>query len=120
MAHPITITSNRVTFKTMAFFTTLLILLALIGAPLFTVLASVALLASYTEEISPDILIIEMNRLTTSPNMVALPLFILAGVIMANGGAPKRLVAFYRANFGFLPGGIAVVRSEERRVGKEC
>ena len=87
----------------------LLFLLALIGAPLFTVLASGALAASYAADISPDILIIEMNRLTTSPNMVALPLFILAGVIMAHGGAPRRLVAFYRANFGFLPGGIAVV-----------
>ncbi len=87
----------------------LLILIALIGAPLFTVLASGALLASYAEDISPDILIIEMNRLASSPNMIALPLFILAGVIMAHGGAPKRLVAFYRANFGFLPGGIAVV-----------
>jgi len=87
----------------------LLLIVALIGAPLFTVLAAGALLASYSEDISPDILIIEMNRLTTSPNMVALPLFILAGVIMAHGGAPKRLVAFYRANFGFLPGGIAVV-----------
>jgi len=93
----------------MVLLATLFILLALIGAPLFTVLASVALLTSYSEEISPDILIIEMNRLTSSPNMVALPLFILAGVIMAHGGAPKRLVAFYRANFGFLPGGIAVV-----------
>jgi len=93
----------------MVFFAILLLFLALIGAPLFTVLASGALLASYAEEISPDILIIEMNRLTTSPNMVALPLFILAGVIMAHGGAPKRLVTFYRANFGFLPGGIAVV-----------
>ena len=87
----------------------LLIAIALIGAPLFTALASGALLASYTSEISPDILIIEMNRLTMSPNMLALPLFILAGVIMAHGGAPKRLVAFYRANFGFLPGGIAIV-----------
>ena len=87
----------------------ILILIALIGAPLFTVLASGALLASYSEDISPDILIIEMNRLASSPNMIALPLFILAGVIMAHGGAPKRLVAFYRANFGFLPGGIAVV-----------
>ncbi len=87
----------------------LLVFIALIGAPLFTVLASGALLASYAAEISPDILIIEMNRLTTSPNMIALPLFILAGVIMAHGGAPNRLVAFYRANFGFLPGGIAVV-----------
>ena len=86
-----------------------LIIIALIGAPLFTALASGALLASFTAEISPDILIIEMNRLSTSPNMLALPLFILAGVIMAHGGAPKRLVAFYRANFGFLPGGIAIV-----------
>jgi len=93
----------------MALIAILLIVIALIGAPLFTVLASAAVLASYAEEISPDILIIEMNRLTTSPNMIALPLFILAGVIMANGGAPKRLVAFYRANFGFLPGGIAIV-----------
>jgi len=93
----------------MTFAALFLILLALIGAPLFTVLASGALLASYTTGISPDILIIEMNRLASSPNMVALPLFILAGVIMAHGGAPKRLVAFYRANFGFLPGGIAVV-----------
>jgi len=93
----------------MIFIVFLLILIALIGAPLFTVLASGAMLASYADDISPDILIIEMNRLTTSPNMIALPLFILAGVIMAHGGAPKRLVAFYRANFGFLPGGIAVV-----------
>ncbi len=88
---------------------TLLILIALIGAPLFTVLAAGALLASYSAEISPDIIIIEMNRLSASPNMIALPLFILAGVTMANGGAPQRLVAFYRANFGFLPGGIAIV-----------
>ncbi len=93
----------------MIFFVILLLIIALIGAPLFTVLASAALLASYSAEISPDILIIEMNRLTHSPNMIALPLFILAGVIMSHGGAPKRLVAFYRANFGFLPGGIAVV-----------
>ena len=93
----------------MIFIAILLVLIALIGAPLFTVLASGAILASVAEDISPDILIIEMNRLSTSPNMIALPLFILAGVIMAHGGAPKRLVAFYRANFGFLPGGIAVV-----------
>jgi len=93
----------------MTLITLLLVVIALIGAPLFTALASGALLVSIASEISPDILIIEMNRLTTSPNMLALPLFILAGVIMSHGGAPKRLVAFYRANFGFLPGGIAFV-----------
>ncbi len=87
----------------------ILLAFALIGAPLFTVLAAGAMLASYSSEISPDILVIEMNRLAASPNMVALPLFILAGVVMANGGTAQRLVTFYRASFGFLPGGIAIV-----------
>jgi len=86
-----------------------LILLALLGAPLFAVLGATGLYASYIADISPDILIIEMNRLAASPNMIALPLFILAGVIMSSGGAPKRLIAFYRAGFCWLPGGLAIV-----------
>ncbi|MDA3869787.1 MAG: TRAP transporter large permease, partial [Gammaproteobacteria bacterium] len=60
----------------------LLIVIALLGAPLFSVLAAGALVASLALELSPDLLFIEMNRLSASPNMIALPLFILAGVIM--------------------------------------
>lgn len=87
----------------------LLVIVAFIGAPLFIVLGAGGLLASFATDISPDILIIEMNRLTTTPNMIALPLFILAGVVMTYGGAAHRLVTFYRAAFGFLPGGLAIV-----------
>lgn len=87
----------------------LLVVVALIGAPLFTVLAAGGILASYSADISPDILIIEMNRLATSPNMIAIPLFTFAGVLMSNGGAPQRLVNFYRAAFGWMPGGFAIV-----------
>ena len=87
----------------------LLIFIALVGAPLFTALAAGGLLASSASDISPDILIIEMNRLAASPNMLALPLFTLAGVIMANGGAPHRLVLFYKAALGWLPGGLGIV-----------
>ena len=86
----------------------LLIIIALLGAPLFSVLAAGGLLASQSLELSPDLLIIEMNRLAASPNMIALPLFILAGVIMSSGGAAKRLVVFFHAAFGWLPGGIAI------------
>ena len=86
-----------------------LIVVALLGAPLFSVLAAGGLLASQVSDLSPDLLIIEMNRLAASPNMIALPLFILAGVIMASGGAPQRLVVFFRAAFGWLPGGLAIV-----------
>jgi len=87
----------------------LLVVIALIGAPLFTVLAAGGLLASHSADISPDILVIEMNRLATSPNMIAIPLFTLAGVLMSGGGAPQRLVDFYRAAFGWMPGGLAIV-----------
>ena len=86
-----------------------LIALALVGVPLFVVLAAGGLLASHSAEISPDILIIEMNRLATSPNMIAIPLFTFAGVLMSSGGAPRRLVNFYRAAFGWMPGGLAIV-----------
>jgi len=87
----------------------LLIFIALVGAPLFAVLAAGGLLASSASDISPDILIIEMNRLAATPNMLALPLFTLAGVIMANGGAPQRLVRFYEEALGWLPGGLSIV-----------
>jgi tripartite ATP-independent transporter DctM subunit len=87
----------------------LLVVIALIGAPLFTVIAAGALLASNSADIAPDILIIEMNRLASSPNMIAIPLFTFAGVLMSAGGAPQRLVNFYRAALGWMPGGLAIV-----------
>ena len=87
----------------------ILVIIALIGAPLFTVLAAAGLLASHNAEISPDILIIEMNRLASSPNMIAIPLFTFAGVVMSSGGSPQRLVNFFRAAFGWMPGGLAIV-----------
>ena len=87
----------------------LLIVIALIGAPLFMVLAAGGILASYSADISPDILIIEMHRLAASPNMIAIPLFTFAGVLMSSGGAPRRLVDFYRAALGWMPGGLAIV-----------
>ncbi len=89
--------------------TILLIVIALIGAPLFTVIAAGAILASHSADISPDIIIIEMHRLAASPNMIAIPLFTFAGVLMSSGGAPQRLVNFYRAAFGWMPGGLAIV-----------
>lgn len=87
----------------------ILVVVAIIGAPLFTVLAAGGLLASHSADISPDILIIEMNRLASSPNMIAIPLFTFAGVLMSSGGAPQRLVNFYRAALGWMPGGLAIV-----------
>lgn len=87
----------------------LLVLSALAGMPLFVVLAAGALAAAASAELDPAVLIIEMVRLAASPNLVAIPLFTLAGVTLASGGAPARLVRLLNALLGWLPGGLAVV-----------
>ena len=41
--------------------------------------------------------------------LLAMPLFILAGVVMNAGGIAERVFAFARSLFGSLPGGLAQV-----------
>jgi C4-dicarboxylate transporter, DctM subunit len=41
--------------------------------------------------------------------LLAVPLFIFAGELLARGGVGKRIVAFARVLFGWLPGGLGVV-----------
>ena len=89
--------------------TLLLILAATLGMPLFVALGMGGLLATAAQQLDSAILIVEMNRLATSPNLVAIPLFTLAGVTMAAGGAPQRLIRVFNAMFGWLPGGLAIV-----------
>ncbi|VAX12489.1 TRAP-type C4-dicarboxylate transport system, large permease component [hydrothermal vent metagenome] len=87
----------------------ILLLLALLGLPLFVVLGSGGIFASLHADLEPEILIIELYRLATEPNLVAIPLFTLAGMTMAAGGSPQRLVKLFDAMFGWMPGGLAVV-----------
>lgn len=87
----------------------ILVLIAALGVPLFVVLGAGSLLATYAADLDPAVLLIEMLRLTSSPNLIAIPLFTLAGVALARGGAPQRLVQFFNASFGWMPGGLAIV-----------
>jgi C4-dicarboxylate transporter DctM subunit len=41
--------------------------------------------------------------------LIAVPLFIFAGELLAQGGVGRRIVAFARVLFGWLPGGLGVV-----------
>lgn len=83
--------------------------LALLGVPLFVVLGAAALAASRDAQIDPALLMVEFARLAASPNLVAIPLFVLAGATMGHGGAPRRLVRFFNALLGWMPAGIAWV-----------
>ena len=86
-----------------------LVVLALLGLPLFTVLGAGSLLAAHEAELPAALLIVELNRIAASPNLTAIPLFTLAGVVLAAGGAPQRLITVFNSMIGWMPGGMAVV-----------
>lgn len=92
------------TFAIIAFF----FLIAALGVPLFVVLGAGSLVATYAAGLDPAVLLIEMLRLSSSPNLMAIPLFTLAGVTLARGGAPRRLVKLFNAAIGWMPGGLAI------------
>ncbi|MGB5337993.1 MAG: TRAP transporter large permease subunit [Gammaproteobacteria bacterium] len=87
----------------------LLVLLALLGLPLFVALAGGSLLATFNAGLDPALLAVELNRLAASPYLAAIPLFTFAGVVLAAGGAPERMIQLFNACVGWLPGGMAGV-----------
>ena len=86
-----------------------LVLLALFGLPLFAVLGAGSLFYAHHSDLDSALLIVELNRLATSPNLTAIPMFTFAGVVLAAGGAPQRLIRLFNALLGWLPGGLAIV-----------
>jgi C4-dicarboxylate transporter DctM subunit len=62
-----------------------LIALALLGAPLFTILAGAAILGFTQQEIDLAILGVELYRLVDTPILLALPLFTYAGYVWERG-----------------------------------
>lgn len=86
-----------------------LVLLALLGAPLFAIIGAIGMLAFAGEGISTSAVIVELYRIGSNPSLVAIPLFTFAGYVLAESKAPTRLVNLARAFFGSIPGGLAVV-----------
>jgi len=84
-------------------------LLALLGTPLFIVIASSSLLSLYRDGIDLSALFIELYKLAHTPTLPAIPLFSLAGYLLAASKAPQRLVRLSDALLGWLPGGLAVI-----------
>ncbi len=85
------------------------ILFALIGTPLFIVISALALISFHSVEIDPSVVIIEMTRLGDTPLLISLPLFIFAGTMLSESGAPGRILKLSRLLLGWLPGGLAVI-----------
>ena len=83
--------------------------LIVLGVPLFVLLGgvSVGLFAAY-EDLPSEALLKYMLETLAKPALLAIPLYILAGAIVAKGRSAAQLVEVAYAWLGWLPGGLAV------------
>lgn len=86
-----------------------LIFFALLGGPLFVLIGAGAIIGFHNTGIDLTAIIIEINRLTSSPTLITIPLFTFAGYILAESKAPRRLIYLAETWFGWIPGGLAIV-----------
>ena len=87
----------------------LLLVAAVFGAPVFAILGGLAILLFRHADVPLAAIPTEIYRLVTSPALPTIPLFAFAGYLLAAGKASHRLLRFFRALFGWMPGAIAVV-----------
>lgn len=90
-------------------FIILLIISAFLGTPIFIVLGGVALLSFVRANGFIEVIPNEAYTVLTSPTIPAIPLFTLAGFILSESNAGKRLIRFFTAYFGWLPGNAAII-----------
>ncbi len=87
-----------------------LFILAFSGVPLFAVMALGALIGFYfIAQVDIAVIIQEAYKLSSAPALIAIPLFTLAGYILAESKAPERLLRLTKAYIGWLPGGVPLV-----------
>jgi tripartite ATP-independent transporter DctM subunit len=87
----------------------IILLLALLGSPIFIIIAAFALISFHAIGVDNSVIIIEMSRLADTPLLLSLPLFIFAGTMLSDSKAPRRMLNLSQVLLGWLPGGLAVI-----------
>jgi tripartite ATP-independent transporter DctM subunit len=86
-----------------------ILFIALLGAPIFAVMAALALTAFYFSGIELSAVAVEIYRLSSAPTILTIPLFTFAGYVLAESKAPLRLLRLSQSLLGWMPGGVAIV-----------
>jgi tripartite ATP-independent transporter DctM subunit len=86
-----------------------LVAAAICGMPIFGLLGGAAVFLFLAQGDSPANAVIGSYGQLTSETLPALPLFTLAGLLLAEGRASDRLLRLFRACFGWVPGGTAII-----------
>ena len=87
-----------------------IILMALLGAPVFVAISAFAILGFYAADIQMAALIVDIySKFASNPVLYTIPIFTFAGYILAESQASLRIVNVSKSLLGWLPGGLAIV-----------
>ncbi|HRD97541.1 MAG TPA: TRAP transporter large permease [Rubrivivax sp.] len=84
-------------------------LLMMLGMPVAYALGLAALVGALWIELPLDAVMIQLAAGVNKFSLLAIPFFVFAGAIMAEGGMARRLVAFAGVLVGFIRGGLSLV-----------
>ena len=84
-------------------------LLCALGLPVAYALGLSALIAAFWVDIPLEAVMLKISDGTDDFALLAIPFFVLAGAIMAEGGMAMRLINLARVFVGFIRGGLALV-----------
>jgi tripartite ATP-independent transporter DctM subunit len=83
--------------------------LMMVGMPVAFALGLAALIGALWIDLPLDAVMIQLGAGVNKFSLLAIPFFVLAGAIMAEGGMARRLVAFAGVLIGFVRGGLSLV-----------
>jgi TRAP-type mannitol/chloroaromatic compound transport system permease large subunit len=81
-----------------------------LGVPVAYALGLAALVGAAWVDIPFEAVMIKISDGVSKFSLLAIPFFVLAGAIMAEGGMARRLVAFANILVGFVRGGLSLVQ----------
>ena len=80
-----------------------------LGVPVAYALGLAALVGAWWIDIPLEAVMLKISDGVSKFSLLAIPFFVFAGAIMAEGGMARRLVAFANVLVGFIRGGLSVV-----------
>lgn len=83
--------------------------LMMLGVPIAYALGMASLVGAMYIDLPLDAVMIQIASGVNKFSLLAIPFFVLAGALMAEGGMARRLVEFASVFVGFLRGGLALV-----------
>jgi C4-dicarboxylate transporter DctM subunit len=86
----------------------LLLIATILGTPIFVTLGGAAIILLWGDGIPLELMPIRHYQQVTNASLPAIPMFTLAGYLLAEGGAAKRLIRVFQALVGHFRGGAAI------------